>query len=453
VESGARRGLLGAGVVVAALCAAGGVRADGGELPPWTEPSDVPLPDTVRSVIARRTEVAIYSAPTTLSARRGSAIEGARFSFFGSQRGSGCQGRWLLVGPVAWICQDVADPSPAEPALAPLPRADNGLPYRYFYAGKEGASGYFNLARAQDDAPDQELEPGWSVAIVEERVAHGERWGRTPHGKWFAMRELGPGNPFMFHGEELAGGKVDVAWIRSDRANVYSASKADKVTGTRVRFEMVRVREEKGAKDAAMIRVSDDGTPEQWIRARDLARPTAAPPPAEVGGEAATERWIDVELASQTLVAYEGKTPVFATLVSTGRGAPNSDLGTRLGVHRIWIKLLSTKMDNLEKEEATHFYYIEDVPWVQFFDKAIAIHGAYWHRDFGRVHSHGCVNLAPIDAQRMFFFTAPHMPKGWRAVIPAKPPSSTVAGAQPHAAPPVTVASGAIEQGAVVRVR
>lgn len=424
---------------IAALLAAPLVRADGGELPPWTEPYDVPLPETVRSVVPRKPEVAIYSQASALSTRRGSTIEGAHLAYYGAQRGPGCQGRWLLVGPHAWVCQDVADPSPDEPVLAPLARTENGLPYRYFYAGRDGARGYFNLARALDDAPDQELEPGWSVAIVEERAAHGERWGRTPHGKWFSMRELGPGNPFMFHGEEIEGGKLDVAWVKSDRATVYSTSKGEKATGARVRFELVRIREEKGAKDAAFYRVSEDGAPEQWIRGRDLARPTSAAPPAEVSGE--VERWIDVELASQTPVAYEGKRPVFATLVSTGRGAPGTDLGTRLGVHRIWVKLLSTKMDNLEKEEATHFYYIEDVPYVQFFDKAIAIHGAYWHRDFGRVHSHGCVNLAPIDAQRMFFFTAPHMPRGWRAVLPAKP------GSGPSAP------SEVMERGAVVRVR
>jgi lipoprotein-anchoring transpeptidase ErfK/SrfK len=75
-------------------------------------------------------------------------------------------------------------------------------------------------------------------------------------------------------------------------------------------------------------------------------------------------------------------------------------------------------MGNLEKEDQNHYYYIEDVPYVQFFDKAIALHGAYWHRDFGHVHSHGCVNLAPIDAEWLFQFTGPHMPRGWKAIFP-----------------------------------
>ena len=50
--------------------------------------------------------------------------------------------------------------------------------------------------------------------------------------------------------------------------------------------------------------------------------------------------------------------------------------------------------------------------------KAVALHGAFWHRDFGRVRSHGCVNLAPIDAKWVFGFTGPRVPVGWHAAYP-----------------------------------
>jgi lipoprotein-anchoring transpeptidase ErfK/SrfK len=160
-------------------------------------------------------------------------------------------------------------------------------------------------------------------------------------------------------------------------------------------------------------------------------------PPPEASGEG--ERWIDVELATQTLVAYEGSKPIFATLVSTGTGRQGTDTATRKGTFRIWVKLLSSTMDNLESpdkpQEATAAssgarYSMEDVPYVQFFDKAIAIHGVFWHDDFGKVRSHGCVNVAPRDAARLFALTSPHLTAGLSAVLPAR-----------------------IEQGTVVRVR
>jgi lipoprotein-anchoring transpeptidase ErfK/SrfK len=166
------------------------------------------------------------------------------------------------------------------------------------------------------------------------------------------------------------------------------------------------------------VRISDDGvTPTQWMLARDLARPSLAAPPAELGADT-TERWIDVELATQTLVAYEGTRPVYATLASTGRGPRGSGSDTPAGVHRIWVKILSSNMDDTERDDVDRHYSMEDVPYVQFFDNAVALHGAYWHRDFGRVKSHGCVNLAPLDARWLFTFTEPHVPAAWAAAYP-----------------------------------
>ncbi|MBX3221883.1 MAG: L,D-transpeptidase [Labilithrix sp.] len=470
----ARWGVSTAGLAALAIASvlARPVRAEDA-LPPWTDRGDVPLPSWARSVTPNKPESAIYAEPGKLELRRGSAQPGARLPLYATRRAGGCMGRWLNVGPLAWMCSDVADFSedaPWSPALGtrpwvaiggegtpvedlarpsrpgaqtkllpvePLSATDDGLPYRYYFAGRDGAFGFANLASALDDAPDQELEPGFAVAILEEKTAHGERWGRTKKGRWVAMRELGPARANLFHGELLddasaAEPKLDVAWVVSDKANVFGSEKADKVSGTRVRFEKVRVFDEKPGQGGGLVRVSADKDPAAWMRARDLSRPRLAAPPPEIGAGdvAGTERWIDVDLASQTLVAYAGKRPVFATLVSTGKGPPGSEFATRTGTFRIWVKVFTTKMDNLDKEDVDRHYAIEDVPWVQFFDKAIALHGAFWHRDFGHVHSHGCVNLAPLDARWLFAFTGPHLPAGWTAALPTK-----------------------IERGTVVRVR
>jgi len=53
------------------------------------------------------------------------------------------------------------------------------------------------------------------------------------------------------------------------------------------------------------------------------------------------------------------------------------------------------------------------VPYVQYFHEGYALHSAYWHDHFGVARSHGCINLSPIDAQRVFGFTDPPVPEGW----------------------------------------
>jgi hypothetical protein len=91
-------------------------------------------------------------------------------------------------------------------------------------------------------------------------------------------------------------------------------------------------------------------------------------------------------------------------------------------------------MDNLEDEGASRYYRMESVPWVQYFSKGVGLHGAYWHRSFGQMRSHGCVNLTPLDAQRLFWWTGPHLPAGWTAAFPtrtSRAPSSACVDALP----------------------
>lgn len=151
-----------------------------------------------------------------------------------------------------------------------------------------------------------------------------------------------------------------------------------------------------------------------WVRERDLVLP---PPAARPRQAQPGEKWIDVNLKTQTLVAYEGDVPVYATLVSTGRHNdqdPSLDFRTPPGVFRIRDKHLATTMDGDVTNDGP--YSIEDVPWVQYFKGSFALHGAFWHDDFGHVHSHGCVNLAPEDARNLFEWTEPQVPANWHGV-------------------------------------
>jgi hypothetical protein len=393
---------------------AAGARADV-PLPPWVGDGEVPPPSWARSVTSkpdetgpseRSHELVLFGGPGRTSTRRGTAAAGASLPFFGVRRGTGCTGPWWLVGPLAWVCSDDADLSAENPAAPERLPGPLGLTVDYAFVQSAGASAYASLESAEEGEADQELEGGWAVAVVERR----EKWARTSKGLWIATQDLGLARVSAFHGEQMAGGHLDFAWVVADRASTWPApATKGKPSGARARFQLVRVREEQGP----MVRV-DDGA---WMLASDLAVPHLAPPPAEAPGSA--DPWIDVDLGSQTLVAYEGRRPVYATLVSAGRGPAGSGTATPPGVHRIWVKLLASDMANTQNEDGDSHYSLEDVPYVQFFDNAVALHGTYWHGDFGRPRSHGCVNLSPIDARWLFDFTGPHLPQGWSAVFPA----------------------------------
>ena len=132
-------------------------------------------------------------------------------------------------------------------------------------------------------------------------------------------------------------------------------------------------------------------------------------PPFEVAEE---EPWIHVDLSSQSLVIYRGEKPVYATLVSTGLEGHDTPTGT----FEIEKKMLSDTMANIGPDAGDDRYRIEDVPYTQYFDGSVALHTAFWHNRFGLQRSHGCVNIAPHDAKRVFQETWPRIPEGWHGV-------------------------------------
>ena len=393
---------------------------------PWVDEA-ASLPEWARSVRILRSDETLLVQPTKASERRGSAAREALLPLYGAHRGAGCRAPWLAVGPWAWVCGDDVELSRGAPLSAQAavhPPSSDGLPFRYYFVGPDGSFGYKQLEQADHGVPDFQLEPGFAVAITEERSLDGQRYGRSGNDLWLPMRDLSPTRPFAFQGSEIAAepsGPIPVAWVVAPTSRVFhSASRARPRGESLAQFVKVDWLEEAGQFER-FVRIGED----RWVAARDLRHPTIAPPPSEVD-VAAKERWIDVELATQTLVAYEGERPTFATLVSTGKGRPGTANGTPLGTFRIWVKLTTSNMDNLEDENARRYYRMESVPWVQYFDKGVGLHGAFWHRGFGQVRSHGCVNLAPLDAQRLFSFTSPRLPAGWTAVLPSERERGTV---------------------------
>jgi lipoprotein-anchoring transpeptidase ErfK/SrfK len=136
------------------------------------------------------------------------------------------------------------------------------------------------------------------------------------------------------------------------------------------------------------LATSNDLLPETVIRALDRQPSRGAPQPAE---STPHRRWISVDLSDQRLVAYEGDRAVRSTLVSTGR----SYTPTPIGRFAIRNKIAYQTM-------VGPGYYLPRVPHVMYFVGGNALHGAYWHNNFGTPMSHGCVNL-PLDEAAWLF--------------------------------------------------
>jgi len=367
----------------------------------------VPAPYWAKSIEVVNDGAPVFAKPDSTSRRRGTIAVGTRLAFNRRVFGEGCStGVWYETSDLLYICEGNVVPS----ASLPGPRVDDvepndqRLPQRYAFIKFDGTRAYLHPSGYFRNDYVESFGKSFGIVVTGQQVYQGVEFVRTRRHLWVERGSVHfvAGSPFM--GEKLAADSpLDVAWVSVRPANVFEKPNA-RVLRRLARHTVVRIQREEGA----WVELRSGG----WMRRAALARPERVPPPE---GVSPTDRWIDIDLEQQVLVAYEGATPRFATLVSTGRNTRESQ--TPIGTFQIWVKLELSDMDDLERTDVDKNYAIQDVPWVQFFKGSYGFHAAFWHDDFGRRRSHGCINLSPADARHLFSFTEPVLPPGWNAII------------------------------------
>lgn len=118
------------------------------------------------------------------------------------------------------------------------------------------------------------------------------------------------------------------------------------------------------------------------------------------------DKLIHVDLDAQFVTAFEGDTQVFAARCSSGGKGTRTPTGEFSTYH----KGPSVHMTN-QGDSVNNIYNLPGVPWCSFFTGyGNAFHGTYWHNDYGRPRSHGCVNLRSEDAKWLYRWTRPNVP-------------------------------------------
>jgi lipoprotein-anchoring transpeptidase ErfK/SrfK len=252
-----------------------------------------------------------------------------------------------------------------------------------------------------------------------------------------------PDTASPFHGVAVHSiDELPFAWVRATEAHVYrfDGDNPERTDATLARRTIHRLSGKARKIGDVTYRETADG---RWLKGTEVGAalvPTEWPKAATDG-----EKWIDISIENQVLVAWQGKTPVYATLVSTGQdgmGDWQKTKSTIRGTFRIRDKHVTATMDSnghsavgggpalgAQPAESEHeegygktvrrgqgTFELRDVPWVQYFAAGFALHTAYWHDVFGIARSHGCVNLSPIDGHWLFGFTDPPVPSGWHGV-------------------------------------
>jgi hypothetical protein len=319
-----------------------------------------------------------------------------------------------------------ADRLKYEPWLAPPPPVDDaGLGEEsdnpYADAGAVKDAGIIKLGDLKGRGVlVRRMMRGFFVALDRDFKAANARWWRTAEGFAIPYERimLQTWSP-TFHGswvkkaDGAPEGNGTAVLVKSDFAAAYAKNDKGKMTfGQKLeKWSALELAGDPETIDGVQFQETTSGA---WVRLADVLV-AHVEPPADLADK---EKWIDVDLEHQTLVAFEGKHPVYGTRISSGRRVPwdpEHDRPTPTGTYRIYEKHISATMDGDVASDGP--YSIEDVPWVMYFSGSYALHGAFWHNLFGTTRSHGCVNMSPADAREIFFWTEPRLPKGWHGVF------------------------------------
>jgi lipoprotein-anchoring transpeptidase ErfK/SrfK len=337
---------------------------------------------------------------------------------------------------------------------------DAGTPW--YLRQYDGGKPTVTLDELRGEGPvSRRMVKGFFVAIDKEMTEKGTKWWRTTtnlmapfdrivlhnsaskfHGTWLDDRDeekalaaadaadggVAPSTTPRKPTPDLckAGSKAQVAVVTFYRAKRYALSSSRKAVtqgDPLARHTVMKLTGDSVTINGAEYDETDEGW---WVRTSDVVKTNPGPPPRDL---AAGEKWIDVNIKTQTLVAYEGDKPVYATAVSTGKEDKEDkekDHKTPVGTYRIREKHIAATMDGDVATDGP--YSLEDVPWIMYFNGSYALHGAFWHNNFGKMQSHGCVNLAPLDAKTIFGWTEPRLPDNWHGVwsTPEKPGTRVV---------------------------
>jgi len=366
-----------------------------------------PAPSWAKSIEVVDDGAPVMLEPRSDSRRRGTVGAGTRLGFTRRVFGAGCStGVWYETSDQLFICEGHVEPSPAAPGprLDEVGAAGSRLPQRYAFIRFGGTRAYAHPSDYFRNDYVEALGKGFGIVVTGEQVYEGVEFVRTRRLYWVERGSVRFVDGSAFAGVKLPrAATLDLAWVSQRPAKVYARPQGP-VLKRIDRHSLVHIESTKGA----WVELVGGG----WMRRADLARAELVASPE---GVEPNDRWIDIDIDQQVLVAYEGATPMFATLVSTGRDSKQS--ATPLGVFQIWVKLEYSDMDDIERTDLDANYSIQDVPWVQFFKGSYGLHAAFWHDDFGRRRSHGCINLSPADARYLFQFTQPILPPGWNAIL------------------------------------
>lgn len=276
------------------------------------------------------------------------------------------------------------------------------------------------------------LRKGSGVAIAGSFVSEGDgvkrRFAVTADGLVVPIDRLRPALGSAWHGVDLEKLGLPLAFIHKQGVHAFSLVRGKAISHEDELERRSAVPLTGKFRTVAGVRYEEarDG---DWLRTQDLMVIVKRHKfPDFVKG---AQKWLDVSIANQTLTAYEGTKPVYATLISSGRDQlkdPQTSAATARGIFKVKSKHVTRTLDPREVQNG---FDVADAPWVMEFEPGYAIHGMYWGDGVGEAQGFHDVAMTPIDAHRIWAWSDPPLPEGWSAVYESAAAEGTFVNVRP----------------------
>ena len=445
--------------------------------PPSEPPASGPraLPPGQRWVYAPKDLVRIYHTPSrdapvvgAMRAGQATVVTDASMTLERQQeRLAGCSDGWYPVAPRGFVCVGGADHATFDAndprvlgARAVLPDLTSDYPFKFGTSSgspqylripteeeqrqaepdlhihlanlpvaneKNGAVDTTPAGHGPSDAllkylaysqppllSEREAYDGYKIAWAQELDANGRTWLLTPDMTFIAKDRVRQKPGPTLRGIDLKKTPMQLPlaffWLGdSTKFEVGPDGKLKPTQESWKRHEFVEATMEQARGPGGIYWKLRSG---RYVKYQDVAILRKAD--ARPSGIGPADKWIEVRITWGYAMAYEGDRPVYVAAMSPGvAGIQASGLATARGRQHVDWKMYSGDMSGRDRGKD---WFVDEVPWVQYYKGNYALHGAWWHNDFGRPKSHGCVNLAPADARFLFEWMEPTVPEGWYAV-------------------------------------
>ena len=283
---------------------------------------------------------------------------------------------------------------------APLPIASvspelANIPFAYAIVSNEAVPVYDNLVNAVADIPGNTLGKSKIkyVSLYQKSNTEKGMYYQIATNEWISAQFIKKVAIPSFQGFVFTSNPtIPFGWAMDMFTSRTSPNASSMETGkVYYKYNILRIYDTQVVEGTEWVMIGVD----EWIPASYMARvlPNYTKPEGVTG-----ERWIEINLQEQVLLVYDSGNLLFATLISSG----SPPFYTQPGVFQIYKMLVNDRMSGAFEADKSDYYYLEDVPYIMYYDQLRALHGAYWNNYLGDRGSHGCVNLSVADAHWLF---------------------------------------------------